>query len=235
MKLPNWFRMVWWALLLILISYFLFQRYPDLSQGHAIATDFFIFLIWAVLVLVPFVQEIDFFGMELKQAIQELRSELKSQVLSLRSEIRSTQEILNEANLVPLPDAELPGLEKRAQIAIKKAIQEHGSPHEGTLNQQPSVDDYTQLLFEARYGIERELRRIGAGRLDIAAGRNPCPITEVIQTLNGCQLLDSSLATVIREVYAICSSAIHGQTPSEVQVHFVQNLLPGLLKALRSV
>jgi hypothetical protein len=233
MKLPNWFKIGWWAFLLILTTFFLFQRYPDLVKGHVTPADVIIFVVWAAFVLLPVFQGTNFFGIE--REIQELRRELKSQVLSLRSEIRSTEEVRREMNLLPLADADLPVIEKHAQIAIKKAIKELGFLHEASLNQQPSVDDYTQLLFEAGYSIECELRRIAAGRLDIGGERNPRPIAEVIQALTGCQLLDPSLAAVIREISAVCSSTIHGQTPSDTQVHFVENLLPGLLRVLRSI
>ena len=235
MRLPNWFKILWWALLFALLTFFLFQRYPDLVEGRATPSDVFIFSVWAVLVLVPLFQELNLFGIELKQELRELRSELKSELLNLRSEIRTTAEAQARVYLVPLTDAELPALEKRAQIAVKKTLQEHGSPHEPSLTSRISVDDYTQSLFEARYSIERELRRIAMTRLDIGGERNPRPIVEILGMLIESQLLDLGLASAIREVYAIGSSAIHGQSPSEAQVRFVENVLPGLLKALHAI
>ena len=235
MKLPNWFKVLWWALLFALLTFFLFQRYPDLVQGRATPSDVFIFSVWAALVLVPLFQELNLFGIELKQELRELRSELKSELIDLRSEIRSNTQAQARVNLVPLTDAELPALEKRAQVAVKKTLQEHGSPHEAGFGSRISVDDYTQSLFEARYSIERELRRIAVARIDIGGERNPRPIAEVLGMLVEAQLLDLGLASAIREVYAICSSAVHGQNPSEVQVRFVENVLPGLLKALQAI
>jgi hypothetical protein len=235
MRLPNWFKLAWWALLIALLSFFLVQRYSDLIEGRAAPSDVFVFSVWAALVLVPLFQDLNLFGFEMKQEVRELRSEFKSELVNLRSEIRSTAEAHARANLVPLPDAELPALEKRAQVAVKKTIQQYGSPHEPSLTSPISVDDYTQTLFEARYSIERELRRIAATRLDISGEGNPRPIVEIIGTLIESQLLDLGLASAIREVYAICSFAVHGQTPSEVQMRFVENVLPGLLKALHAI
>lgn len=235
MKLPNWFKILWWALLFAVLTFFLFQRYPDLVQGRATPADVFIFSVWAALVLVPLFQELSLFGIELKQELRALRFELKSELLNLRSEIRSTAEAQARVNLVPLTDAELPALEKRSQVAVKKTIQEYGLPHEPSFSSRISVDDYTQSLFEARYTIERELRRIAAGRLDVGGERNPHPIVEIIAMLIQSQVLDLGLASVIREVYAICSSAIHGQNPSETQVRFVENVLPNLLRALQAI
>jgi hypothetical protein len=235
MRLPNWFKVVWWALLIALLTFFLFQRYPDLVEGRATPSDVFVFSVWAALVLVPLFQELNLFGVEVKREVRELRSEFKSELVNLRSQILSAAEANARVNLVPLPDAELPALEKRAQVAVKKTIQQYGSPYEGNLSSRISVDDYTQTLFEARYSIERELRRIAAARLDIPGEGNPRPIAEIIGTLIESQLLDLGLASAIREVYAICSFAVHGQTPSEAQVHFVENVLPGLLKALHAI
>jgi hypothetical protein len=235
MRLPNWFKVFWWALLIALLTFFLFQRYPDLVEGRATPSDVFVFSVWAALVLVPLFQELSLFGIEVKQEVRELRSELKSELVNLRSQIRNTGDAQARINLVPLPDAELPALEKRAQIAVKKTIQQYGSPHEPSLTSRISVDDYTQALFEARYSIERELRRIVAARIDLGAEGKPRPIVEIIGTLVESQLLDFGLASAIREVYAICSFAVHGQTPSEAQVRFVENVLPGLLKALHAI
>jgi hypothetical protein len=235
MKLPNWFKIVWWALLLVLTSLFLVLRYQNLRHGHVTPVDIGLFAAWTIFALVPILGGARFLGTELKQEIQELSLELKSQLLHLRSEIRNTEEHRREINLAPLADAELPALEKRIHVAIKRMIQEYGSRSPGTLSQQPSVDDYTQLLFEAGYSIEQELRRIAAGRLEIGTEKNPHPTGEIIRALKECQLIDANLADVIRELCAICRSAILGRTPSEAQVQFVQNLSPGLLRVLRSI
>ncbi len=40
------------------------------------------------------------------------------EIVGLHSQIRSTAEAEARVNLVPLPDAELPALEKRAQVAL---------------------------------------------------------------------------------------------------------------------
>src|ERR1700740_1300839 len=235
MRLPNWFKVVWWASLIALLTFFLFQRYSDLVEGRAAPSDVFVFSVWAALVLVPLFHELNLFGTEVKQEVRELRFEFKSELVNLRSQIRSTAEAQARAQLVPLPDAELPALEKRAQVAVKKTIQQYGSPYEASLTSPISVDDYTQTLFEARYSIERELRRIAAARLGISGEGNPRPIAEIIGMLIESQLLDLGLASAIREAYAICSFAVHGQTPSEAQVRFVEMVLPGLLKALQAI
>ena len=235
MKLPNWFKVTWWTLLLVFTSFLLFRRYPYVIRGHVTLWDIIVILVWGVFALVPVFGGSRLFGTDLKQEVQELMWELKSQLLRLRAEIRDIEEHRREVNLVPLADADLPALEKRAQTAIKRTMQEYGGRQQGALSQQPSVDDYTQLLFEAGYSIEHELRRIAASRLNIGTEQNPLPTGEIIRALKECQLLDSNLADVIREICAICRSAILGRAPSEAQADFVQNVSPGLLRVLRSI
>jgi hypothetical protein len=53
MKLPNWFKVIWWFALSALISMYLFTRYPELAKGHAVPADIFVFLVWTALLLAP--------------------------------------------------------------------------------------------------------------------------------------------------------------------------------------
>ena len=39
MKLPNWFRILWWFLLTAGLTWVLYRRYPDLVAGHAAVVD----------------------------------------------------------------------------------------------------------------------------------------------------------------------------------------------------
>ena len=68
MKLPNWFKILWWIILLVIVSVFLYNRYPDLTTGSATTADTFIFLIWVALCLLPLFEELSFFGITLTPA-----------------------------------------------------------------------------------------------------------------------------------------------------------------------
>jgi hypothetical protein len=48
-------------------------------------------------------------------------------------------------------------------------------------------------------------------------------------------LLEPSLGNVIREAYAVCSPAIHGEPATEAQVEFVKDVGPQLAAALRTI
>jgi hypothetical protein len=240
MKLPNWFKIIWWLLLLFLVTRFLYQRYPELVQGHATPADVFIFLVWVALALVPIFQEISFFGITLKQEIKKLRAELGAQISSLSAEVQNSVQVRTQINpqftfLPPPPDAQLPQIEKRVQAAVEAALKAHGVAPQVIPVQEALVDDDTLFLFQARLSMERELRRIWASRFRDAEERRLMPIIQITRALVTSELIEATLAEGIREVYSVCSPAIHGETPSQAQVKFVREILPRLLTALRSI
>ncbi len=93
MKLPNWFKIIWWISLLITISYFLYSRRLNLISGTATTADIFIFLIWVALCLLPLFEELSFFGVTLKKEVEKLKSDISTQstqIDSLKADIRNT-------------------------------------------------------------------------------------------------------------------------------------------------
>ena len=53
MKLPNWFKILWWILLIGLTGIILFKRFDEIISGQSVLFDIFIFLIFVALMLVP--------------------------------------------------------------------------------------------------------------------------------------------------------------------------------------
>jgi hypothetical protein len=48
-------------------------------------------------------------------------------------------------------------------------------------------------------------------------------------------VLDPQLEFVIRQVYAICNAAVHGETVSAEQQKFVADAAPSVIAALRAI
>ena len=99
MKLPNWFKILWWIFLLLIVTYFGWQRYDSFAKGSVTVLDVFVFLIWMALLLIPLFKEVKFFGIELKQEIDSLRKEVKEQIVNLRSEIQTSISLQNRINV----------------------------------------------------------------------------------------------------------------------------------------
>lgn len=82
MKFPNWFKIIWWLLLLAALTLFLYSRLPSLAAGGAVSADIVIFLVWIGLALAPIFPEIELFGLRLKQEIDQIKREVASLKIS---------------------------------------------------------------------------------------------------------------------------------------------------------
>lgn len=238
LQLPNWFKILWWILLLAILSFILSQRYDDIIKGTPSNIDAILLIIWVALCLVPIFQEINLLGVKLKQEINKLKEDVAQQVSNLSNEVRASvrAEISPQFTFpAPPPDSQLPELEKRINETIQSAIQKYGIPKESTDFKALSVTDDVQYLFATRYNIERELTRIRDSRIGEQAIKMFVPISKIIRSLNETDVIDPMLGRVIKEVYAVCSPAIHGEYVSEEKIAFVKEIAPKLISTLRSI
>jgi hypothetical protein len=242
MKLPNWFKVAWWALLLVLLTAYLGQRYySDLRFGRSIPVDVVVFLVWFGLLLAPLFNEINFFGLKLKQQIESLRRELVEQVQTLKSEIQNTVQVNPSITIAQAPpDSQLPKIEQEIKRVLDQRLKDYGisEKHETgrPADEWQNISDDLQFLFKVRYSIERELRRCAGTILEEHTrgplGRAPS-FGRLLALLLGAEILDDDLARAIRQVYAVCSTAIHGEDVSPTKVKFVRDVAPELLTTLR--
>ena len=91
MKLPNWFKIAWWVILLILTTTILYKRYDAITSGLSVPADVFIFMIFVALMLVPIFSEFEFFGIKLKKEIDDLKNEVNVKIGDLKNDIRIRQ------------------------------------------------------------------------------------------------------------------------------------------------
>lgn len=239
MRLPNWFRVAWWMLLLLASTAFLFRRYDSLSAGTTTPIDALVVVFWIALVLAPIFYELSFLGVSLKQKIEEVKKDIKEQVLNLRSEVQSAVSVstsLNQQLILPTPpsDSDLPDLREQVREAIESTLGEKGL-QTGDFEANLSVDSDVSYLFQVRLHLEKELRRLWTQRLDVDEGRRSVSVFRIAQELAKADLIQPNLVGVIREVYSICSPAVHGQPVTEAQVAFVRDVAPEIVRALRGL
>ena len=77
MKLSNWFKILWWIALLLLLSYAVYVRFPNFKTGNATAVDSLVLIIWFALALVPIFKEIELPGIKLKQEQEPPKNQLE--------------------------------------------------------------------------------------------------------------------------------------------------------------
>jgi hypothetical protein len=242
MRLPNWFKILWWVLITSGVTWFLYVRYPDLIAGRATAVDVVAFVVWIALMLAPLFQEITLLGLTFRQEVKELKQAVGQQLSQIRADVRNAIDVhttINPQFVMPAPaaDSQLPEIERRIKAAVSDALVAYGVPPKATAKTaELHVDDDVALLFFTRYHIEKELRRIVQSR-DLAAPqwRRAIPAFQVARMLVETELMEPRLANAIREVYAVCSPAIHGEPVTAAQVSFVREVGPELINALRAI
>ncbi len=241
MKLPNWFKIIWWIGITGFAAYLFYFRFPAISQNKSTPIDGFIFIILVTLLLVSIFQELSVFGLKFKQAIDELKENISMQLTAFKSDIQTTITSTSNVNLTipnyyfPPPDDQLPDLEQRIKLAISEVLQE-----EEIVTQRPStedifeVDDDVEYLFKVRHTIEKKLRKIASYFTDFP-NRRLIPIHKLSNILVNQELLHPKIAHAIREIYSVCSPAIHGESVTKAQVNFVRDVASQVIDALNQI
>ncbi len=228
MKLPNWFKITWWVVLLIISGTILLQRYSDITTGRSVLVDAFIFLVFVALMLLPIFSEIEFFGIKLKKGIDELKDEIRIKFGDIQNEIRNNQTQTLNATFQgfgpPPPDNTLPELEAKIVRILKTKLAEHGLSEGPPIEAGVEVPDNNIQMFKVRYSIETELRKIWERRFEIADlddNKRHTPITKILQDLLAYEMIDRNFYGILREILSICNYGIHGENISDKQVAFV--------------
>jgi hypothetical protein len=241
MKLPNWFRIAWWLVLCAGVSYLVISRMPDMTAGRANAADVAFLVLWLTLVLVPVFSEMKIGSvLELKQHIESAKEDVKHDVrgelAELRMELRNAVDVRTNISPqinfpAPARDDQLPRVEETIRRVLADVLGPRKDAPEA-VSLALGVSEDVRLLFETRYGIEVALKRIaGAYGVD-SDGRRPIAGLRLANLLSQQSALPQTLLGPIREVYAVCSPAIHGEPVTKAQVDFVREVGPSLIQAL---
>jgi len=185
--------------------------------------------------LLPLFAEFDFFGVKLKAQIDQVKTEVKEQVTQLRNDIVNigiNNQISPQIFLTPPPDSQLPELERKYQRILDEIKKEKSVQSSIDIQTELVVPSDANYLFAVRRSIEKELRRIWCDWFSTEIGKRPVPIHKMLSNLRDADVINSNLSEMIREVYSICSLAIHGESVSESQVAFVRDIGPKLIVTL---
>lgn len=245
MKLPNWFKIIWWIILLLLTGTILLKRYEAITTGQSVPADVFVFLIFVSLMLVPIFSEIEFLGLKFKREIEELKADIKIKFGDIKNEIRNTQaQTLNQTIQAygqygpPPPDSKLPELEEEIDRIVKSKLQEHGVIIDKPLASSIDVLEDNITMFKVRYNIETQLRRIWENRFDekyFDQRFRYQSIMRIIQDLTKYEIIDNKFYVILREILSICNYAIHGKEVTDNQVNFVSKNAKVVLDYLRDI
>jgi hypothetical protein len=235
MKNSENFKTIWWGILVIVIGFYLWGRYPKLIEGSPSYFDAIVFIVWVGICLAPIFQEIDLFGVKLKQQIDDLKKDVTHQFSTLKTEIKSSIEVSNansnqiyfQSGAVPPQDSEIPDLSEQIQRTLDQM---------GITPAQEDVEDYGVdpihvEMFKVRLAFENLLREYS----DIDDKyRRRYSVGKLLNGLRNYEGVSKQVLHGVMEVISVCNYAVHGEPLSDAQVVFVRDSAPGLLKALKN-
>jgi len=235
MNLKPWQRVVWWLFLVCLLSIYLFQRLEALKSGHSVPVDVFVFLVWAALLVAPLFKEVSFWGLKFKQELEETRKHISSQLFAMENRIQNSVAVSPQFNIgtvpAPPPDMQLPALQEKLDLILGEI---KSKPATATASDwhPAAADDKVEYLFRTRLQLETELRRLYKELAGTDAPR--IGALRLLPNLISAGVISDEMAVVVREVYSVCSPAIHGETVSEAQIQFVRHVAPPLVAQLKT-
>lgn len=226
MKFPNWFKVTWWLILILVSGYILCHRINEIINGNSNQTDTVIFLIFIALMLVPIFPEVDLLGIKLKQSLDDLKEYINVKVGDIKTEIHSNhvQSVYIQNYEKPSPESKLRDIEEKIKQEITPELK-----HNSKIDL--DIPDANLLLFKVRYNIEIELRRIWEKYYP--KSNKPIPLMEIIRTLLKNNILNTNIYNPLREILAICNYAIHGEKVSDNQVSFIKDYANELILYLQ--
>lgn len=238
MKLPSWFRILWWAGLTIGLSRLLWPRANAIRSGHATPEDVVLTVIWLALALIPVFSELELWGFKFKAHVEALEKTFREETQAIRNDIRNAVDLHNHFS----PSIVLPPLFSDEQLSelqnmIHSALGSRPTP---VLPEGDSdafiLDDTVKELFSVRYALERELRRVEARQLEHGATiLRPATVPRIVRWLVDRRLITTDVGRALQEIYVVCSNAIHGNAPNEQQLAFVRDVAPSMLSVLKSI
>jgi len=235
MKPAEWLRVLWWGTLAVSGAVFSAVRFHSGDPHYPTTVDTTVSLVWLALLLLPLLSEVSVGGVTLKKEVESLKAELKEQLLNIRSEIQNTIQVQTQVspNIFvgpPPPDYQLPALRHQIQQAIREELGQ-GAPRP-LVAPEGDVPADTQFLFSVRFALERELRRLTQQPSD---RRRPIPVPQLTRELVADGRITPRMESSIREVYSVCSPAVHGDPATGEQVAFVRDVGPALIAAVRAI
>lgn len=238
MKFSPGFKIAYWLGLVCVLAWFLLLRLADAVAGHASGFDALVFIVWIALLLAPLFSEIELLGIKFKQEVEKAKEDIKREIVSLKTEITSAIDVRANISpnfyLSPPPDAQLPIIEAQVKRAVEQALAAAHAPPQVVDIPGRQVDENVNFLFQTRRDLEIELRRIARER-QLPTSDRPLAGIQLSRLLSQAEILEPDLLRAIRDVYAVCSPAVHGEAVSDAKVAFVRDVGPGLIKVLRTI
>lgn len=229
-------RIAWWLVLSIAGLAYLWARRTPVLAGATSSFDVVVLLVLLGLLLSPLFSEVKLWGLALKRELKETKAEIRQDLAGLKLNIVGlTQQTVSQniSFVTPPPDASLPAASERIIHAAEQLQERTQARAAETVP--PPLSNQVLELFKLRYDIDREVRRIAVGRdlMREASGfEGRKSIFALTRVLERAEVVPPSIGEGIRDVYSVCSRAVHAEPVTAAQFEFAKSVGPTLVDAL---
>lgn len=234
------FKKAWWFILVIVIGFYLFERYEQMIGGKPSNLDLIVFLVWVCICLAPLFQEMSIFGIKLKQQIDDMKKDLNYQLSMMKIELQSSIDVSNanqnhisvNTSNEPHRDSELPEFEEKMTSFLKA---------KGLLGKDYELPEASQIaveMFKVRLAFERLVADHTSENTYMVATdisrRRKFTVGRTLNELRRYSPISGHVLEGVSEIISICNYAIHNEKLSEKQIDFVRNSASSLYHALET-
>jgi hypothetical protein len=231
LRWPAWLKTAWWIAVTITTGFLTVLHFDSLFAEKVPAVSVFLLVVLVALCLVPLASSIELPGLKLKAELKEVKEELSKLSIAVRTNQEVHSVVSPNFTFGGVPsDASLKQIEDRIQSIVKQELARKSSAPTVVIDDIKSVDADTEYLFKVRYNLENTLRFLAQPYFEPSS--RFLPINKILELLRTHEIISSQVAGAIKEIYSICSPAVHGEKVSTSQLRFVKGTAPGIMAVL---
>lgn len=247
MNLPNSIKVLWWLILLSSVSGVLYTRLGAVTSGDATTIDGLIIVVWLGLALAPIFNEINVFGLQLKQDLENFKSDVDENISQIRTELNTYVSSNNQQNtnvhILP-PVAQLSEVAEENFNKFSQGVSSNDVPAAKIeAGFESAISDDDKFLITAKFALENQLK--SAYNTALAEGKvvgtallplvKPLKYAELLEHIKSAGYVGDAYVEGFKAAYQICEGAAQGQELKEYHVEFVRKYAPKLLATLINI
>lgn len=213
---------IWYILILFFTTIYVFVNRYIIDDFEKMNARNIIFLLWLLIIILPFFSEIDFYGIKMKKEIEKAKNELIQSISNFQILLAQQQITSSINNTFNIGDPNLASKKEMDELLEKIDEGNKNPAQDDNVQNMDSVNDEAVYFFKMRYEIEFLVRDL----LKKIGFNDNLPLAKMVSILKRTRALDQTTLEVIEQVVKISNRGIHGEILSDEYKKFVTNAYP---------
>ena len=234
----NKIKHIWYFILVVASTVYLFCNHFAIDKINDASLISTVFIVWAILLVLPLFTELEFFGVKVKkeveEAVEKSNKEVKDSLNNLQQLVMQIQVSNNATNQLTINGNPLPSesrIEELTNAIQTLTAQKNNEKTNEVPREEGTASEQNVELFKIRYDIEMALREC----IELLRFEPQTRMTTIsmARILNQRGLLDSTTTDTLIEIVRMANRAVHGEMLNRKYVGFVRKTYPGILDELQ--